>query len=680
MLSKQADARKKWAEANDKKPRALKKELGEKLSHLPHPIIVVLDDLDRLTASEVAHVFQLVKTQADFPNIHYLLGFDRNLIAGALEKEAPGVPGNGLPAKRGHDFLEKIVPVIFDLPLINDDDLRDILCADLDAVFELSFYDNSRWINLWSSSFHFFFGTLRDIDRFHNSLKFNLYLVGGRGDNLNVDALDFAGIETLRLFEPEVFARLSQKRELLTRDRSLERQLQAHSASSNPQASPTPTRDQELLEEICKTAIVSEEGVRLIIRHLFPEVEKMLRRGGEGAITSDYAYPGHAARASQPTFFPRFFRYALGPDEWSGKEVTDFMAKRADPSLFAEMFQQVADGKKSPAQRPKDRAAQAQTEDVRAKGFWHNALNLCDLIGQRTQGFSQTIESTQDEDRQQTALSLLRAGMILPADHYFVTSQHLETRMGQHAHNTLRSIQDFATREALTLKVLDESPDTFAANMALVLNEMGLHQRVATQPDDFSKRFLLLSPSGLQRAQFTVAQQIQAALEDGVAWRRPQARLYLECLELWEDAALKTRKQALLTRMINDGQQCFYLLEAFLDVTEIIPFGANRVYASTTLLLDRMGGAKGLGHFVPIADIESTLPALRLHLIGQISSISNQGVPLTLASSPAFYRKMLCYIGLKNYVGAKQQPPTQTSIETEATDLLEGYRSQNPSS
>ena len=45
--------------------------------------VVILDDLDRLTAGEARDVFRLVQLTASFPNIVYVLAFDRHQIEGA---------------------------------------------------------------------------------------------------------------------------------------------------------------------------------------------------------------------------------------------------------------------------------------------------------------------------------------------------------------------------------------------------------------------------------------------------------------------------------------------------------------------------------------------------------------------------------------------------------------------
>lgn len=73
--------------------------------------VVIVDDIDRLTAAETRQVFQLVKLTARFPYVVYLLAFDRTAVADALKD-------TGIDS--GNDYLEKIVQVAFDLPPVTD--------------------------------------------------------------------------------------------------------------------------------------------------------------------------------------------------------------------------------------------------------------------------------------------------------------------------------------------------------------------------------------------------------------------------------------------------------------------------------------------------------------------------------------------------------------------------------
>ncbi len=666
VFAKQADAKKKWIEANQKTPRQLKEDIKSQLRELPRPIVIVLDDLDRLTASEIAQVFQLVKTQADFPNIHYLLGFDRRLIAAALEKDAPNLPINGLPRDSGHHFLEKIVPVIFNLTSINDEDLSEILRENLSKNTELPIGQNSRWDYMWTNILKFYFTNLRDLERFENSLVFNRYLISGIGESMDVDVFDFIGIETLRLFEPEVYTRLVRSRELLTKDRALERQLQQTNSSSSEsevinEMRQKLTKDEITVTEICNLAIKKEnqEAVRRLICHLFPEIGRMGKPNDFQRIYSDTACPVYAARVSNPESFRRFFRYSLAPNEWSAQEVSEVMKKISDPALFSQIFQDVANGKEYPKQRP-------ESEVADEKFFWPDTLSLCSLVGSRVSNSPFAVNASQINKQEKAAHSLLHAGMIIPANPHSLIKQDLERNFGRYAHRALLSIEDSAAREESTLIVINSSKETFASNIELVQHEIGWHNQSRVERD----RSLLLSPESLKQAKILVAGQTQLALENSAdVWQRPQARIYLEMIEIWEDKTIKDRNNRMLDAMLYDDEKCFWLLEAFLlDVK-----GANQ-NATKVLMIDyssvNFDGGNGISYFIPLWVLQDRIPQLEAYIISNIRDSLGQISLSDQISSPQFERRMGCLIDLKNYFGNKQQPQIKTSFQEELTKML----------
>ncbi|HEV7924844.1 MAG TPA: P-loop NTPase fold protein, partial [Verrucomicrobiae bacterium] len=97
-------------DAESKSLEAQKSELAELLARLPQPLLVVIDDIDRLTTSEILQVFQLVKANADFPCLIYLLLFEREVVGKALDEVSGG---------KGTEFLEKIVQVGYHVPQVS---------------------------------------------------------------------------------------------------------------------------------------------------------------------------------------------------------------------------------------------------------------------------------------------------------------------------------------------------------------------------------------------------------------------------------------------------------------------------------------------------------------------------------------------------------------------------------
>lgn len=96
----------------------IRNEISDRLLKRKSPMLVIVDDLDRLPVGEVTEVFRLVRLTANFPNLVYLLAFDRERIANQLNE-----------AKLDGDaYLEKICQ--FTLPV------RIPIAAFLNTSFE----------------------------------------------------------------------------------------------------------------------------------------------------------------------------------------------------------------------------------------------------------------------------------------------------------------------------------------------------------------------------------------------------------------------------------------------------------------------------------------------------------------------------------------------------------------
>jgi predicted KAP-like P-loop ATPase len=85
----------------------LKEQLDKLLPELNQRVVVFIDDIDRLERDVLRLLFRMVRLNADFSNVTYVLAFDRLVVEKYLDEE------NGI---RGRDYLEKIIQVSFDIP------------------------------------------------------------------------------------------------------------------------------------------------------------------------------------------------------------------------------------------------------------------------------------------------------------------------------------------------------------------------------------------------------------------------------------------------------------------------------------------------------------------------------------------------------------------------------------
>lgn len=102
-----------------------RKRLEELIVGLRTPVVVLIDELDRIEDDEVRSIAQLVRAVADFPGISYLLAYDPRRVARALGR------GND---EHGRAYLEKIVQLPLALPMALPEELHRMLDTELHAV------------------------------------------------------------------------------------------------------------------------------------------------------------------------------------------------------------------------------------------------------------------------------------------------------------------------------------------------------------------------------------------------------------------------------------------------------------------------------------------------------------------------------------------------------------------
>lgn len=167
--------------------------LARRLEVLNVPVIVCIDELDRLQDSEIRAIAQLVRSVADFPTVSYVLAFDAFRVAEAL--------GQGMTAQerylRGIAYLEKIIQFQFAVPLTFDRQLHELLIRELESlniylVRETKIADNARFRELLGILIPGIVETPRDVKKVAGI--FHVFESMVRGEVDWVDVLAFAAI------------------------------------------------------------------------------------------------------------------------------------------------------------------------------------------------------------------------------------------------------------------------------------------------------------------------------------------------------------------------------------------------------------------------------------------------------------------------------------------------------
>ena len=177
-------------EARQKNLTKLKERLENSLRKLSRKIVIVIDDIDRLTADEIRQMFGVVKAVANFPNTIYLLAFDRDVAVKALE------PLQNV--QKGKEYLEKIIQVSWEIPPPEDYMLPAIL-QHINVAAEgtpTDLLDQHDFLNMFAALQNLV-RTPRDCGRIGNALLTTYPSVKGE-----VNFTDFVAIEVLRACVP----------------------------------------------------------------------------------------------------------------------------------------------------------------------------------------------------------------------------------------------------------------------------------------------------------------------------------------------------------------------------------------------------------------------------------------------------------------------------------------------
>lgn len=309
-----ADAQETKDKIGDLSHADLKRSIARDMADLKRPILVVIDDIDRLTSDETRQVFQLVKANADFPNLVYLLMFDRNIVAEALDT---------ISGKRGAQFLEKIVQVLFHVPQPSLKDVHKMLFDGLDQYLGYpgvsERWETPRWSRVWPDGLSQYFTNLRHVYRFLSSFGFQVsHMSAGRTFELN--PLDLVVLETLRLFEPELYELIPSNRGFF---------VGSWPAWSIDERDADKKRGVELDRILSNVPDERRSRVREILSHLFPALF--------GHNHPDKATLLRGLRVGHELIFERYFTLGIPNDDVSQLDIDSLREAAGNAAKFSEV-------------------------------------------------------------------------------------------------------------------------------------------------------------------------------------------------------------------------------------------------------------------------------------------------------------------------------------------------------
>ncbi|MEZ8741297.1 P-loop NTPase fold protein [Photobacterium swingsii] len=197
VFSRFGNATKKIAELKKLDLLGKKKKVVEAITKIKTPIVVIIDDIDRLTPSETFQVLRLVKAVADFSGTSFLLAFDANYLVSVLNKNS---------IDNSSEYINKIIQLRVPLPVISERSMNELANIEFDnlsekKLTELFESDEERLSWIYHCYFKHLISSPRELKRCFNHLRFVLEQVEGEVCFTDLFALSIIATKANNVYE-----------------------------------------------------------------------------------------------------------------------------------------------------------------------------------------------------------------------------------------------------------------------------------------------------------------------------------------------------------------------------------------------------------------------------------------------------------------------------------------------
>lgn len=195
---------------SNKTLQQLHDDIKTSLQHIDRPIIVTIDDVDRLQEKELTAVLKLIRDTADFPNIFYIVAADNHHLEVMLHNQ--GIENSAV-------FLQKFFNLDFLLPAHESIPTK-ILQKELDGILRKYGYtpkvvSTSLIMLLQIPHLNKIFANLRDVYRFLNVYTSSLDLLRSNNNLFNIDPHELFCLTIIRHLRIDIYKILRDRNDEL---------------------------------------------------------------------------------------------------------------------------------------------------------------------------------------------------------------------------------------------------------------------------------------------------------------------------------------------------------------------------------------------------------------------------------------------------------------------------------
>lgn len=502
--------------------REQKRKIADALAKQTRRLVVVIDDIDRLTPGEIRELFSVIKAVADFPNTVYLLAFDKGVVGTALSTDEVD----------GGAYVEKIVQVPFELPIPETTALEALFLEQLETIVGDDV--DPDLLNRDDLSLMLHFGlmplmeTPRDVVRLTNSLRVTYAAVRGE-----VNVVDFVGLEAARVFLAPLFESIRKNPEMFGAARGFTQAFRALQPADRAQF------HQQWANAIKET---EREPAKELAAFLFPEaaqpLDVALRRSRTGLQARRNRH------ITEPAFYPLYFRLSLGDEALSREQVQAMVGRSADPPAFSDALLELAT-ETTAAERTK---ASIMLDELIGQASRFDAQALPELIG--------TLISIGD-------------GLWIEGDEQPLVAGN-DLRLWWLIQELLPRIEKDERTPVLVRAIEGSEAVAMPVRVVAALDhwygiEEGSIREVQVAPN--ADEHALIDSAGVQLLERAAAERIAQAARDGQLFAAPRLSVVLA---RWADWASLDEVKAWMNAVRRDNDQLGQLLVAFMHT------GANR--------------------------------------------------------------------------------------------------------
>lgn len=280
----------------------LKDDVSKVLDKLDRSVLVIIDDIDRLSPEEAVAIFRLIKSVGRLKKVTYLVAYDRLATESMIAEKYPS---------ERCQYLEKIIQASFDLPELSESSIVNILNRRFEDIFGKTLTENSeRNYDIVHEIVIPEIVTPRHVHRLANVLSITYPSVK---DDVNVG--DFIALETFRVFRPNLYRGIQQKKGALTKSKEYPSKRSHRSLNGS-------------IEEVFLFNEPDEFKPRLrsAIEKIFPPVTNNFSH----SRFNDMHLWNHEKRVCSELNFDTYFRFSVSKDAISEAEFREIISKASN--------------------------------------------------------------------------------------------------------------------------------------------------------------------------------------------------------------------------------------------------------------------------------------------------------------------------------------------------------------